>query len=201
MKKLVIQIVLLFLLVNLAFSQSNASSSKSNSDQGSYASEDYLQLTLNSGFINPISPSFLNYYYTSLNLGFDLSYRLNSEVAFYGEVRNNFLASKDSTSPATGYFETTFGARYYVGLGSVRSSLFFESAFGPYIFFGGTSKNPDPHYNTQTKIRLGGNVGLGAELFITNSIFLTLKSKINSVYDSNGSTTYVTGSGGISFRL
>jgi hypothetical protein len=201
MKKIVIQIMLVLLWVNLGYTQSDATTGSNKSDFSGYKKKDFLQLTIQSGFINPVSPALTKYYYTSLNVGFDLSYRVNTEVALYGEVRHNFLTAVDSIAPSSGYFETTFGARYYMRLARGRSSLFFESGVGPYIFVGGSSNIPGQMYESKTKIRLGGNIGIGGELVITNSLFFTLKSKMNSIFDSNGSTTYISGIGGFSIRL
>jgi hypothetical protein len=201
MKTFVILLVLFFSLGEQCFSQSNASSSIENSEMIGYESKDFLQVTIQSGLINPVSPAFSSYYYMSGNLGFDLSYRINSEVALFGESRYNFLSAKDTLSPNSGYFETTVGARYYIKPDLSRSSFFLEVGMGPYIYTGGSSTVPGQLYESNTKVRFGANTGLGLELVITNSLFLTLKSKINAVFEPKGSTTYITGVGGVTFRL
>jgi len=200
MKKIVIQLVFVLFYVSVCYSQSDASSNN-NSELIGFKSKCFMQLTIQSGFINPVSPSFVNYYYTCPNLGCDLAYRINTEVALYGEMKYDFLSTKDTSAPSSGYFEMTAGARYYIRPVTGRSSFYLETGLGPYIFIGGTSPVPNQLYDSQTKFRLGANAGIGGEFVITNSLFLTLRSKMNLVFDSKGGTTYLSCIGGISFRL
>lgn len=221
MKKILIILFLVFFLVFQAYPQSSSSINNTKSELAGFKYKNYLQLTLQTGFLNPVSPYFANHNYTSGNMGFDLSYRLNTEVAVYSEIKYNFLSSKDSSAPSSGYIETTIGARYYIRPSFRRSSIYFEAGFGPYIYVKGSSnKNvtvqlSDPfgsrmnnltitqvqNIESQTNFRFGANIGVGAELVLTNSLFFTVKSKMNSVFESNGSITYITALGGFTIRF
>ena len=142
-------------------------------------------------------------------------------MALYTEVKYNFLNSKDETSPSKGYLESTVGARYYLRPHCCRSSFFFEAGFGPYVYFQdartiqepqaitdpyGSKMDPTSYTDAlvnekQSKFYIGANAGIGTELVLTNSLFLTLKSKINSVFEKGGGTTYITGVGGFTIRF
>lgn len=218
MKRIIVILVLFFLVENIVYPQNSSSVKTGNSELIGFQKSDYLQLTLQSGFLHPLNPYFVNHNYTSGNIGFDLAYRVNTEVALFAEMRYNFLTAKDTLAPNSGYFESTIGARYYILRPSCcRSSLFFESGFGPYMYIqraGSTEKQntntvhpPIPGNTTETvyksenRLSLGANAGFGAELVLTNNLFLTLKGKFNSVFESNGCTTYVTGMGGFTIKF
>ncbi len=219
MKRIIAILVLVFLVENIVYSQNSSSVRTINSEMIGFQRSDYVQLTLQSGFIHPLNPYFVNNNYTSGNIGFDLSYRINTEVALFAEMRYNFLTSRDTAAPNSGYFESTVGARYYIIRPSCcRSSLFFESGFGPFLFIqregnsgnGKTTNTVHPPipgsetvkvYNSESRLSLGANAGIGAELVLTNNLFITLKSKFNSVFESNGCTTFVTGMGGLTVKF
>jgi len=225
MKRITIILFLVFLFGNQSFCQKSSSRKNANIELAGFKLKNYVQLTLQSGFMNPVNPYFVEHNYTSGNMGFDVSYRVNREVALYTEMKYNFLTSKDEAAPSSGYIESTIGARYYIRPSCYRSSIFFEAGFGPFVFLqkgSGTpgtppavydkfgrklppsaymTNEPQNYYEEQTNVRMGGNAGIGAELVITNTLFFTLKSKINTVFESNGCTTYVTGLGGITIRF
>jgi hypothetical protein len=226
-RKFIIFIIILF-IVQEGYSQISSSLTCKYPDLIGYKTTKFVQLTLQSGFTGPINPYFASNYYPSGNMGFDFSYRINREVALYSEVKYNFLSSKDSIFPSAGYLESTIGARYYVRPTCCRSSIFFEAGFGPYVYFQGSSgevqkqvevRTFDPHgsrtqyttstitinqspvYESQTNIRLGANIGIGGELVLTNSLFITIKTKLNTAFEANGNTSYITGLGGFTIRL
>lgn len=223
--KIVILFILIF-FVREGYSQVSSSLQNKYPDLVGFKTTNFLQITLQTGFTSPINPYLVNNNYTSGNTGFDLSYRVNREVALYSEIKYNFLSSKDSAFPSAGILESTIGARYYLRPSCCRSSLFFEAGFGPYVYFQGSSgdvqtkitdEKLDPHgskmlkeytttqqnpvYESQTNLRIGANIGIGGELVITNSLFFTIKTKLSSAFESNGNTTYVTGLGGLTIRL
>ncbi|MCE1164818.1 MAG: hypothetical protein LWX07_05370 [Bacteroidetes bacterium] len=219
MKRILVILAFSFMVENIVYSQNSSSVSNSNTELFGFKRSDYLQLTIQSGFLHPLNPYFVNHNYTSSNLGFDLSYRVNTEVALFAEMRYNFLTSKDTAAPNSGYFETTLGARYYLLRPSCcRSSLFFESGVGPFLYiqregksYNGLNLNsvhpPVPGkesetvYKSERRLSVGANFGFGAELVLTNNLFITMKSKLNSVFESNGCTTYVTGMGGLTIKF
>jgi hypothetical protein len=225
MKKIIILLIIVFICEHQSFGQNSSSEKNINSELIGFKIKNYYQLTVQTGFIQPVNPYFAKSNYTSGNMGADLSYRINSEVALYTEIKYNFLSSKDSAAPHSGYFETTIGARYYVlRPADRRSSFFFEAGFGPYLFLQGSKdflkRNPDyidPHgrkpvksatadnqgqtYESQAYLRMGANIGIGCELVITNAVYFTMKSKLNSVFEPAGCTSYVTGMGGITVKF
>jgi len=226
-KKYLILIILLF-LIKEGYSQISPSLQSKYPDFIGYKTTDFVQLTIQSGFTGPVNPYLVKNNFPSGNMGFDLSYRINREVALYSEFKYNFVSSKDSIFPAAGYFESTLGARYYVRPACCRSSLFFEAGFGPYVYFQGSSGdvqkqievktydprgrinhytvttvtvNESPVYDSKTNLRFGANIGVGGELVLTNSLFLTIKTKLNTSFEANGNTSYITGVGGFTIRL
>jgi hypothetical protein len=226
-RKYIILIILLFLL-NEGYSQVSSSLQSKYPDFLGYKTTNFVQLTIQSGFTGPVNPYLVKNNFPSGNMGFDLSYRINREVALYSEFKYNFVSSKDSIFPSAGYFESTIGARYYVRPTCCRSSVFFEAGFGPYVYFQGSSGdvqkqievktfdprrrinqymittitiNEGPVYDSQTNLRFGANIGIGGELVLTNSLFLTIKTKLNTSFEANGNTSYITGVGGFTIRL
>jgi hypothetical protein len=201
MKKFIIILFIVLIYGHQCYSQKSSSVKNINSELIGYRVKNYVQLTLQTGFIHPVSPYLANNNYTSGNLGFDVSYRVNTEVALYTEMKYNYLTARDSAAPRSGYIEATIGARYYIRPACCRSSIFFETGFGPYIFTQGSRTTPEKVYESQFRARMGANAGIGAELVLTNSLFLILKSKMNAVFESNGCTSYVTGLGGLAIRF
>lgn len=197
MKKFLALILLLMISGNI-FSQNDLL--KKYPDLKGYKIKDFWQITAQGGFMYQFGILNDNYY-TSPNAGFDISYRLNREVALYAEFKYNFLSAKDSGAPAAGYFEATVGPRYYFRPPCYRSSVFIEAGLGTYIFNQSAGYTPKNTYLSATQFRFGANIGIGGEIVLTNSVFITIKSKVNSVFTSYGSSVYVTGGGGITFRL
>jgi len=228
MSRKIIILIILVLLVNEGYSQISSSLQSKYPDFIGYKTTNFVQLTIQSGFTGPVNPYLVKNNFPSGNMGFDLSYRINREVALYSEFKYNFVSSKDSIFPSAGYFESTIGARYYIRPACCRSSAFFEAGFGPYVYFQGSSgdvqkqievKTLDPHgsrnqytistvtvtqspvYDSQTNLRFGANIGIGGELVLTNSLYLTIKTKLNTSFEANGNTSYITGIGGFTIRL
>ena len=218
MKKILI-LISVFLCVSIVYSQNPSSEKNINSELIGFKFTDYFQFTVQSGFIQPVNPYLASRSYTSGNIGMDISYRVNTELALYIEMRYNFITAKDTAATNSGYFESTIGARYYlIKPYCCRSSLFFESGFGPYVFVQRpsglyyesnidpkgrkpTRRDPKDIYESVRRVSLGGNIGIGAELVISNNLFFTIKSKFNSVFESNGCTSFVTGIGGITMKF
>jgi hypothetical protein len=201
MKNIVFLLIFVFICGSQAFSQNTTLPKTGNPELKGFKTKKFWQLTLQGGFMDPLSSYFVDNYYTSASFGFDLSYKVNSETAIYTEIKYDMLSLKDSLGPSTGYIESTFGIRYYFRPKCYRSSLFIEAGIGPYIFMQNEATTPTRTYFSVTSLKFGANAGIGGELVLTNSLFITLKSKINSIFEPKGTTTFVTGIGGFTIRL
>lgn len=201
MKRIVILILFMIICGQNVFSQNTALLKSGNPELKGFKTKNFVQLTLQGGFMNPLSSYFVDNYFTSASMGFDLSYRVNTEVALYTEIKYDILSLKDTIGPSTGYFESTVGVRFYFRPKCYRSSFFIEAGIGPYIFMQSSATTPLRNYNSVTNFRFGGNAGIGGELVLTNSLFITLKSKVNSIFEPKGTTTFVSGIGGFTIRF
>ncbi|MCX6158230.1 MAG: hypothetical protein WCK13_03975 [Ignavibacteriota bacterium] len=201
MKKLVILLIFIIFCGHYAFSQNNTLLKTGNPELKGFKTKNFFQLTLQGGFMNPLSSYFVDNYFTCSSFGFDLSYRVNTEVALYTEIKYDLLSPKDTLAPSPGYFESTVGIRFYFRPKCYRSSFFMEAGIGPYIFMQSSGSTPTANYASQTSFKFGGNAGIGGELVLTNSLFITLKGKINSVFEPKGTTTFVSGIGGFTIRF
>jgi hypothetical protein len=201
MRKNILLLIFVLLCGNQVFSQTNTLLKNGNPELRGYKTKNFFQLTLQGGFMNPLSSYFVDNYFTSASFGFDLAYRVNTEVALYTEIKYDLLSLKDTLGPTTSYFESTVGVRFYFRPKCYRSSFFIEAGIGPYIFMQSAGVSPTREYDKQTTFRVGGNAGIGGELVLTNSLFITLKSKVNSIFEPGGSTTFVSGIGGLTIRF
>lgn len=201
MKRIVILLILVIICWNHAFSQNNTILKNGNPELRGYKTKNFFQLTLQGGFMNPLSSYFVDNYFTCSSFGFDLAYRVNSEVALYTEIKYDLLSPKDTLAPTPAYFESTIGVRFYFRPKCYRSSFFVEAGIGPYIFMQSSGTTPSRNYDSQTSFKFGGNAGVGGELVLTNSLFITLKSKVNSIFEPKGTTTFVSGIGGFTIRF
>lgn len=186
---------------DFVYSQNKTVLTTGNPELKGYKTRNFLQITLQGGFMVPAGNYFQDNYNTGAAFGFDLAYRVNTEVALYTEIKCNLMSLKDSLGPSTEYFEGTAGVRFYFRPKCYRSSFFIEAGVGPYIFSQGSATTPTTNYASKTEFRMGANTGIGGELVLTNSLFITLKSKLNTIFYPFGSTTYVSGAGGFTIRL
>jgi hypothetical protein len=201
MKKSIIIILLFLITVDFVYSQNQTVLNTGNPELKGFKTKNFLQLTLQGGFMVPAGNYFADNYNTGGAFGFDLAYRVNTEVALYTEIKCNLMSLKDTLGPATEYFEGTVGVRFYFRPKCYRSSFFIEAGVGPYIFSQGSATTPNTIYDSKTEFRMGSNAGIGGELVLTNSLFITLKSKLNTIFYPFGSTTYVSGAGGFTIRF
>ncbi len=201
MKRILILFALLIFSWNYVNSQNIPTLKTGNPELKGFKTKNFFQLTLQGGFMNPLSSYFVDNYFTSSSFGFDLAYRVNTEVALYTEIKYDILSPKDTLAPAPGYLESTIGIRFYFRPKCYRSSFFIEAGIGPYIFMQSSGTTPTRIYDSQTSFKFGGNAGMGGELVLTNSVFITLKSKVNSVFEPKGTTTFVSGIGGFTIRF
>lgn len=166
-----------------------------------YKTKDFVQLTLQGGFMVPVGTYMSDHYFNSGIAGIDLAYKVNTEVAIFGEVRYIILSLKDSLGPSSGYLEASFGPRFYFRPKCFRSSFFIEAGVGPFLFFQGSGITPTREYKSESELRMGANAGIGGELVLTNSLFFTLKSKVHTIFYPFGSTTFLSGIGGFTIRF
>ena len=201
MKRIVFLLIFMIFCGFPAFSQNTTLLKTGNPELKGFKTKNFFQLTFQGGFMNPLSNYFVDNYFTSSSFGFDLAYRVNSEVALYTEIKYDLLSPKDTLAPTTAYFESTVGVRFYFRPKCFRSSFFIEAGIGPYIFMQSAGTTPTKTYESQSSFKFGGNAGIGGELVLTNSLFITLKSKINSIFEPKGTTNFVSGIGGFTIRF
>ena len=173
---------------------------KINPDMKGYKVKNFLQLSLLGGFMRPM---FLlgDNYYTSGNAGFDLSYRINRETALFLEGQYHFLSNVDTLGPSSSYLNFNAGPRFYWRARGIRSSFFFEAATGIYILFKGAYSTPTTDFSSETNFNWGGNAGVGGEIVLTNSLFVTIKGKYNAIFSMKGTMSYINGQGGLTIRF
>ncbi|MCE1164054.1 MAG: hypothetical protein LWX07_01475 [Bacteroidetes bacterium] len=201
MNRLIILILLIFSSVSSVLPQNNPVIKTGNPELKGYKTKDFVQLTIQGGFMVPAGDYLKNNYFNSGIVGADLAYKVNTEVALFCEVRYLILSPKDTLAPTQGYIEASVGPRFYFRPKCFRSSFFLEAGVGPYFYFQGSSVTPETVYNSETEIRMGANAGIGGELVLTNSLFITLKTKVHTIFYPFGSTTFVSGVGGFTIRF
>jgi hypothetical protein len=195
MKKIYLFLLFFIIFYNIAYSQI---ADKKVKPQCRY---NYLQLTVGAGFTRP-TEIMADSYNTSANFGFDLSWRVNPEVAVFFESRYNVMSLVDSVGPTTGFLQNTFGTRFYFTSKNVRSSFFVECSVGPYFKFRGSYIDSTNHQsNSVTEVRLGANAGVGGELVFTDNFYFTIKARYHSLFGIGGLISYIDGFGGFTVRL
>ena len=139
------------------------------------------------------------------NLNLDLGYRVNREVGFYGKVGYYFMSSKISGAPIGQYFEVSAGPRYYFTNVHVKSELFFEGGVGAYDFTQKSYANPldinGAVIGQINNTKFGLNGGIGSNLYLTDAVDIVVKSKYHVIFTPNGTTSFLTVGGGLSFRF
>ncbi len=194
MKKYYIVTLYIFIFAGVAFSQGK----KVDRPQCRY---NFIQLTLGAGFIQPVSYMY-DLYNPSGNIGLELAYRVNPEVAVFMESRLNFMRDQDTTAPAAKYLEITAGPRFYFVSKNVRSTFFFETAAGPYIkFVDAYIAKTGESVPSLTDTKIGANIGVGGELAFTDNIYFTIKAKYHTIFGVGGTITYFSGCGNMTFRF
>lgn len=139
------------------------------------------------------------------SFGLELGAKVNKEVGFYGRFGYYFMASTISGAPVGKYLEATIGPRYYFSSANVKSKIFTEAGVGLYAF--SQASYVDPNDPSQTVIpelnetRVGINAGIGASVFLSQNISLIVKTRYNTIFTSNATTSFLTGSTGLEFRF
>jgi hypothetical protein len=201
MKKYIIIVFLILLSCDFVPAQNDPCIKSGNPDFKGYKIKDFWQITAQGGFMVPVGKYMTDTYYNSGIIGADVTYKVNTEVALFGEVQYIMLSPKDTLGPSQGYLNLNVGPRIYFRPKCYRSSFFLEAGVGPFFHFQSSYTTPDGTFDSKTEVRMGANAGVGGELVLTNSLFITLKCKINSIFYSFGSTTFMSSIGGFTIRL
>ncbi|RPI15013.1 MAG: hypothetical protein EHM58_15160 [Ignavibacteriae bacterium] len=135
--------------------------------------------------------------------GLDLGYRVNKEVGFYAKFGYYFMSSKITGAPVGAYIEGSAGPRYFFTHPKLKSEVFLEGGVGAYNF------RQDAYVDnlTQTQVdqisstKAGVNAGVGGSLALSNAVDILVKSKYHVIFTPNGSSSFLTVTGGLEFRF
>jgi hypothetical protein len=196
MKKHIIFLSFLILATNFLYSQNKIDLQKLPQCRSGY-----VQLTFDGGFLQPLG-IMGDRYYPSGNGGFDFAVRVNTEIALFTEGRYNFLINAAPNSPDAGWGEWTVGPRYYFVSKYVKSIFFWEAATGMYLKHESSYIDQnDVTIDGKTEIHMGANGGVGAELYLTDAVYFTVKAKYNTIFGTGGSNNFLSGYGGLTFKF
>jgi hypothetical protein len=201
MKKLSVFLLLIILSsFSFSFAQNIPTTIIKDEDMKGYKKKRFFQISALGGFINPL---FLlnDDYNASPSVGLDFAYRLNKETALFFEGNYITLDNKDSLAPSRAYIEFAIGSRFYFRAKGVRSSFFFETAAGPYIFTQSSKVLDSISYDSKTIGKLGMNAGMGGEMVLSNHLFIMVKAKYNYIIERKVTKSYVSGSMGLTIRF
>lgn len=157
------------------------------------------------GVIFPL-PKILNQNFKpGANVNIDLGYRANREVGFYAKAGYYIMNSKISGAPIGRYLELSGGPRYYFTKVNVKSELYLEGGVGAYNFTQKSYVNPSEVngsvINQINNTKAGINGGIGANLALTEAMDFMFKTKYHVIFTPNGTTSFMTVGGGLSFRF
>ncbi|MEO7358562.1 MAG: outer membrane beta-barrel protein [Ignavibacteria bacterium] len=161
----------------------------------------YFTISPTAGLIFPVG-NFANLFKSGYSLGLDLGYRVNKEVGFYGKFGYSGMNSKTDGIASGRYLEFSAGPRYYMTNPKLSSTLFLEGGVGAYMF--GQDAYTNAAGETVLKLsdtKVGVNAGIGANLALSNSIDILLKTKYHNVFADGGSHSFITAIGGFEFKI
>ena len=136
--------------------------------------------------------------------GLEVGTKVNKEVGFYLRGNYMFMNSSASGAPVGKYIEITVGPRYYFSSINVKSQLFADAGFGPYIFSQASYQPQDPTAAVIPEIsetKLGVNAGIGASLYLSDNINLMIRTKYNTIFTSTATKSFITASTGLEFKF
>src|SRR5689334_1601093 len=131
------------------------------------------------GAIFPLTRDMRNEFKPGAQIGLDLGYRVNKEVALYGKFSYMFMSSKVTGAPVGSYLEFSAGPRYYFTHPKLKSAVFFEAGVGAYNFRQNsfsTGENGQTVVPQINNTKAGINGGIGASLQLTNAIDILAKA-------------------------
>ena len=157
------------------------------------------------GVIFPLPKELSQDFKPGANLNIDLGYRANREVGFYAKAGYYIMNSKISGAPIGNYLEISAGPRYYFTKVNVKSELYLEGGVGAYNFIQKSYANPvglnGSVLSEINNTKAGINGGIGANLALTEAMDLMIKSKYHVIFIPNGTISFITVGGGLSFRF
>lgn len=202
--------VAIMLFISNGYSQSlndlpsNNFSNEEISKKNSYG---YWEITPSGSVIFPIG-NFSNFFEISGGAGADISYRINREVALYGNISYNSLSSKLTDGPRASYIAYTVGPRYYFTNPKLKSTLFLEAGIGGYTFtqdaYSQTVEGTTTDFPEEGDTRVGFNAGVGGDVFISDNLSLMLKAKYHTILgsgDDNTTRSYIGTNAGLNIRF
>jgi len=167
----------------------------------------YVTISPTAGLAFPIA-DFGGNFKSGYNVGLDIGYRVNKEVGFYGKFAYMGLGSKlevpagSPEVPDGKYLEFSAGPRYFMTDPKLSSTLFLEGGVGAYMFsqdaYTITGQPPVPEASST---KLGVNAGIGANLALSNTIDILIKTKFHNVFADGGSRSFITALGGLEFKI
>lgn len=196
MKKLV---SLTFAIAVMLFMSSNVYSQTKTKSYG------YWELSPMGGVIFPVG-KFSENFDVSGRTGLDLGYRVNREVAIYGNVSYNFLSSKAQEGPTASYMSYTIGPRYYFTNPKLKSTLFLEAGVGGYTFtqdeYSTTLEGVTTNFPEEGETRFGINAGVGGDIYMSDNVSLMLKAKYNLIMSGgDNARSFIGTDAGVNIRF
>jgi hypothetical protein len=156
------------------------------------------------GAIFPLTRDMREEFKPGGEVGLDLGYRVNKEVALYGKFSYMFMSSKTSGAPVGSYLEFSAGPRYYFTHPKLKSAVFFEAGVGAYNFRQNSfsvGENGETIIPQISNTKAGINGGIGASIQLSEAIDIMAKAKYHNVFTPNGSQGFMTVGGGLEFRF
>ncbi len=156
------------------------------------------------GAIFPLTRALREEFKPGGQIGLDIGYRMNKEVALYGKFSYMFMSSKVTGAPVGSYLEFSAGPRYYFTHPKLKSNIFFEAGVGAYNFRQNSFSQGEnggtviPQINNT---KAGINGGIGASINLTEALDIMAKAKYHNIFTPNGSQGFMTVGGGLEFRF
>ena len=202
--------IAMMLFISNAYSQelnTSSFSKETNESVSKTKSYGYWELTPSAGVIFPVG-KFSENFDISGRTGLDLGYRINKEVAIYGNVTYNLLSSKAQSGPNASYLSYTVGPRYYFTNPKLKSTLFVEAGVGGYTFtqdaYQQTIEGVTTNFPEQGDTRVGFNAGVGGDVYLSDHLSLMMKAKYNTILgsgDDNTTRSFLGVDGGLNIRF
>jgi hypothetical protein len=156
------------------------------------------------GAIFPLTRDFRTEFKPGGLAGLDLGVKLNKEVALYGKFSYMFMSSKRSGAPIGQYMEFSAGPRYYFTHPKLKSQVYFEGGAGAYYFKQNSYINPEDNTETVNQVsntNAGINGGIGASMFLGETVNILAKAKYHNIFTKTGSVGFMTVNAGLEFKF
>jgi len=144
-------------------------------------------------------------YKSSFNAGLDVNMKINKETSFFLNAGYYDMPLKsDRTGPAASFIAITAGPRYVFSSASVKAKFFLEAGLGVYIFGlkeHTTTVAPIVTTPSSSTVNFGLNTGPGVVIPVSDAMDILMKSKLHYVLNADGSSTFISASIGLDFKL